>query len=45
VPGHHAGWLQEVGFGDFQHRFDLRLDAGLAGDAVAASSNSGTWSM
>lgn len=34
MPLHHAGWLQEVGFGNFQYRFDLRFDSGLAGNRV-----------
>ena len=34
MPLHHAGRLQEVGFGDFQYRFDLRFDPGLAGDLM-----------
>ncbi|MNI50273.1 hypothetical protein D3C73_1049240 [compost metagenome] len=29
VPLHHARRLQEIGFGDLQYRFDLRLDTGL----------------
>ncbi|AEJ10654.1 conserved hypothetical protein [Pseudomonas putida S16] len=34
MPLHQAGRLQEVGFGDFQYRFDLRFDPGLAGDLM-----------
>ncbi|MNH19264.1 hypothetical protein D3C79_789910 [compost metagenome] len=29
-----GGRLQEILFGDFQHRFDLRLDAGFAGNVI-----------
>ncbi|MCY1442127.1 hypothetical protein D9M71_584760 [compost metagenome] len=34
MPLHHAGRLQEVGFGNFQYRCDLRFDPSLAGDRV-----------
>ncbi len=34
MAGHDRRRLEEILFGDFQHRFDLRLDARLLGDIV-----------
>ena len=34
VPGHDRRRLEEVLFGDFQHRFDLRLDTRFPGDFI-----------